>query len=205
MADALPQTVSDPNRFQQALLRFDAENARDPNSEVVEGKAWPRELLYAHRLYDWVLKLAPQASEPLLLAARCQHICRWMIPRDRFENNRAGYLRWRSELKQFHARKAGEILQEIGYPPAIIERVQALNLKQDFPNDPETCVLEDALCLVFLEHQLADLAQRSTEAKMVNALKKSWQKMTPAAREIALQLPLGPAEKALIEKALGTV
>ena len=50
--------------------------------ETADGLAQPRELLYARWLTDWVLKLCPDASEPLRLAARCQHLCRWMVPRD---------------------------------------------------------------------------------------------------------------------------
>ncbi len=190
-------------RFETAIRRFDEENAHDPNTTFADGRSWPRELLYAHRMSNWVQKLCPEASEALRLAARCQHICRWSIPRSQFPMTRAGYLKWRTELKQFHARKAREILTEIGYPEVAIAQVEALNLKQLFPDDPESRVLEDALCLIFLEYQLAELAPRSTEDKMINALRKSWDKMTPIAREIALKLPLGPAEKKLVEKALG--
>src|SRR5580704_7803343 len=88
--------------FAAAIGRFDAENALDPNMEMADGVAHPRELLYARRLTDWVLKLAPDASETLRLAARCQHICRWTIPRNSFPMTRPGYLRWRNELKNFH-------------------------------------------------------------------------------------------------------
>ena len=130
--------ASDPERFVRALNRFDEENSKDPNLEFADGKQWPRELLYAHRLYDWVLHLEPHASEVLLLAARSQHLCRWMIPRSNYEITRAGYLKWRNELKAFHARKAGEILREIGYADEIIQAVQALNLKKNFPRDPES-------------------------------------------------------------------
>jgi hypothetical protein len=91
--------------FEKAIERFDAENGRDPNAEIDRGVQQPRELLYARRLTEWVLSLAPNASESLRLAARCQHICRWMIPRENHPMNRAGYLRWRNELKQFHAKK----------------------------------------------------------------------------------------------------
>ena len=56
----------------------------------------------------------PKASEPLRLAARCQHLCRWMIPRDSYPMTRAGYLKWREDLKHFHAEKAGAILRELG-------------------------------------------------------------------------------------------
>jgi len=199
----LAANVSDPVRFAEAIRRFDEENALDPNRETVAGTAQPRELLYAKRLSEWVIKLEPGASEELRLAARSQHLCRWTIPRDRYEMTRAGYLRWRSDLKTFHACKAGEILREVGYPPEIIQRVQDLNLKKNFPKDPQCRVLEDALCLVFLQYQLADLASRTDEAKVVNALQKSWKKMTPAAQAHALQLSYTPREKALLDRALG--
>ncbi len=191
-------------RFTAAIRRFDEENARDPNTEVVEGASRPRELLYARRLTDWVLRLKPDASEPLRLAARCQHLCRWMIPRASYEPSRAGYLKWRTALKKFHAEKAGAILREIGYGEDVIARVQGLNLKKNFPADPDSRVLEDALCLVFLEFQLADLADRTADDKLVNALKKSWQKMTPQAREQARLLHFGPREQALFKQALGS-
>src|SRR6266542_4790261 len=178
-------------RFARAIRRFDEENARDPNLELVDGIARPRELVYAQRLSDWVLKLCPEASEPLRLAARCQHLCRWTIPRNRYPLDRAGYLRWRSDLKEFHAARAGEILREAGYPEDLVTRVQDLNRKKNFPKDPATQVLEDALCLVFLQYQFADLASRTAEEKMINALRKSWKKMSPAAREEAMKLEFG--------------
>ena len=137
--------------FAKAMERFDAENSRDPNLETDGGVSYPRELLYARRLTDWVQKLAPGASESLRLAARCQHICRWLIPRDTYPMTRAGYLRWRHDLKQFHAKKSAEILHDAGYTAEIIERVRDLNLKKNFPTDPDSRILEDALCLVFLE------------------------------------------------------
>ena len=189
-------------RFEAALHRFDEENARDPNVEIAGGLAQPRELLYARRLTDWVLRLCPNASEELRLAARCQHICRWEIPRGSYPMTRAGYLKWRADLKKFHAQKAGDILRALGYGDQIIRRVQDLNLKKNFPHDPEGRVLEDALCLVFLQFQFAGLAAKTAEDKTVNALQKSWQKMTEAARAEALKLNFGPREKALLERAL---
>lgn len=194
--------VPDPARFEEALRRFDEENACDPNIEIAEGQPCPRELIYAKRLSEWVLKLCPNASEELRLAARCQHICRWMIPRNSYPMDRPGYLRWRNKLKAFHARKAGEILREVGYPESIVLKVQELNLKKNFPKDPDSRVLEDALCLVFLQYQFAELASRTADDKMINALQKSWKKMTPAAQAEALKLPLGPREKELVERAL---
>jgi hypothetical protein len=188
----------DAKKFTAALRRFDEENSRDPNSE----NSQPRELLYAQRLTNWVLKHHPNASEELRLAARCQHICRWEIPRDSYPMTRAGYLKWRADLKKFHAQKSGEILREVGYDENAIRRVQDLNLKKNFPSDPETRTLEDALCLVFLEFQLADLAAKTADDKTINALQKSWGKMTEAARAEALKLNYGEREKTLLQRAL---
>jgi hypothetical protein len=194
----------DAKQFEAALHRFDGENARDPNHEIAGGISQPRELLYARRLTEWVLRLRPDASEELRLAARCQHICRWEIPRGSYPMTRAGYLKWRADLKKFHAQKSGEILREVGYDETIIRRVQELNLKKNFPDDPEGRVLEDALCLVFLQFQLADLAAKTAEDKTINALQKSWAKMSEAGRAEALKLDYGPREKILLQHALRT-
>jgi hypothetical protein len=192
----------DPARFEAALRRFDEENSHDPHVEQVAGVAQPRELLYAQWLTAWVLKLCPEASEELRLAARCQHLRRWKVPRDSYPMTRAGYLKWREALKQFHARQAGDILRELGYPEEVIARVQSLNLKKNFPHDAEGRVLEDALCLVFLEHQFRDLASKTADDKMINALQKAWKKMTPTAQKLALDLSFEPRERALLEQAL---
>ena len=115
---------------------------------------------------------------------------------------RPGYLKWRADLKQFHAECSGEILRELDYADPIVTRVQELNLKKNFPNDPEGRVLEDALCLVFLEHQLAELASKTAEDKVINALRKSWKKVTPEAQWLAKTIDYSPRDRDLIGKAL---
>ncbi|HVM59277.1 MAG TPA: DUF4202 domain-containing protein [Verrucomicrobiae bacterium] len=182
-----------PTRFQDAIARFDAANAQDPHGV---------ELPYAKRLSGWVERLAPNASEELRLAARAQHICRWVIPRESYPAGRVGYLKWREELKQFHAQKAGEILREVGYDEATIGRIQDLIRKRNFPRVPEGRVIEDALCLVFLETQFAETTAKTGDEKMIGILQKSWRKMTPEAQQIALTIPMTPECRALVEKAL---
>jgi len=184
------------------MRRFDEANAQDPNREQVDGVSVGREWIYGKRLTDWVVALRPEASEALWLASRCQHLCRWEVPRASYPQDRAGYLRWRRDLQQFHARRAGEILVEVGYDEATIERVRSLNLKQNLGQDPEMQVLEDALCLVFLQYQLAELMVKTEEDKVVNALRKSWGKMSEAGRAAARSLPFGEREHALLQRAL---
>ncbi len=181
-------------RFQEAISRFDAANAEDPRG---------LELPYAERLSRWVERLAPAAAEELRLAARAQHICRWEIPRNDYPAGRVGYLKWRQDLKQFHADRAGRILAEVGYEPPTISRVQDLIRKRDFPRDPDGRVLEDALCLVFLETQFGDVAAKTEKQKMLGIIRKTWQKMTVPARAIALELPMGTEQRTLIDEALG--
>ena len=195
--------VSDPARFREAIRCFDELNAADPNLEITDGGPQPHELLQAQRLCQWVMTLAPEASEELRLAARSQHLCRWQIPRASHEMTRAGYHQWRTELRKFHAEKSSSVLRAVGYEDAVVARVQDLNLKKNFPADPDSRVLEDALCLVFLQFQFTGLAAKTNEAKVINALQKSWHKMTPAGREQALKLEYGARERALLERALG--
>jgi hypothetical protein len=190
-------------RFDRAIALIDEENRRDPNRESVGGQLVPREFLYSQRLTDWVQRLEPNASEPLRLAARSQHIARWKIPRSSYPEGRAGYLKWRNDLKRLHADLTADILGRTGYDSGTIERVRALNLKQGPAGDPDAQTIEDALCLVFLEFQLFDLASKHTPDKVINALRKSWNKMSDRARQAALSLSYGVRERALLDQALG--
>jgi hypothetical protein len=195
--------MEEEGRFSEAIRRFDEENGRDPHLVIVDGAAQPHELIYAQRLTEWVLRLQPNSSRPLLLAARSQHICRWLVPRNSYDMTRAGYLRWRNDLKQMHAKKSAQILREVGYDETTIGRVVDLNLKKGLGRDEECQVLEDALCLVTLQYQLAELMEKTDPNKMVGILQKTWKKMSEAARAEALALPFTEAERALIQKALG--
>lgn len=186
----------------KVIQKIDEFNATDPNVEIAERKGYPRELLYSQRLTHWVLKLNPQASEPLRIAARGQHIGRWKISRDTYPKNRGGYIRWREALKVFHSEQVAAIMRETGYPEELIQQVRAIILKKDIKNNPDTQTLEDALCLVFLETQFADLKKETDEAKMADIIRKTWKKMSPQGHTHALQLPLGPEEKTFIESAL---
>jgi hypothetical protein len=150
----------------------------------------------------WLERLEPQASEALRLAARAQHLCRWRVPRGDYPEGRAGYLRWRRDCAELHARLAAEILAEVGYDAATIDRVRDLVRKKGLSDDAEALVLEDAACLVFLENELASFAPKHDETKLVRILERTWRKMSPRGRETALALDLPRSARALIEKAL---
>lgn len=190
-------------RLQRVLERIDQRNSEDPTTERVEGIARPRELAYSQRLTDWVLRLDPNASEALRIAARGQHIQRWTIPRSRYDMDRRGYLRWRETLKTYHAQTVAALMREEGYSEAEAERVRFLILKKHLATDPDTQTLEDALCLVFLETQFKDLKQKTADEKMAEVLRKTWKKMSERGRAAALQLHLGEEVRAFLAKAVG--
>lgn len=193
---------TNPNRFQIAIERFDALNAQDPNVENADGVPHPKELLYAQRMSEWLDRFAPDASEPLRLAARCQHIQRWHSPRSSYPMDRPGYHRWRTDLAKFHAETAGRVLREVGYDDATIARVQSLVRKERLKVDPDAQTLEDVICLVFLQYYFADFSEQHDEAKLIGILKRTWAKMSPKGREAALALELPPEKQRLIEKSL---
>ena len=190
------------NQFDKAIALFDELNRADPNKELVGEEAYPKELLYSQRMTERLYVFAPNASEALQLAARCQHLCRWEIPRSTFPLGRKGYNQWRSTLRKLHAEKAGEVLTKVGYGQELIERVQFLVLKKQLKKDPETQTLEDVICLVFLEFYFAKFAEGHTDEKVLDILQKTWRKMSEDGQNAAFDLPLSPRSVNFIQRAL---
>ena len=196
--------MSDTDRFQRVIRSIDQANGEDPNSEVVDGVAQPKEQLYGMRMQEWVEELDPGASEALRIAARSQHIRRWEIPRSDYPMDRKGYLRWRTTLYAFHVDRAAEILRAQEYDAETIEHVRTLLQKRNLRTDTDVQTLEDAAALVFLVHHLDDFLKRDDigEEKAIDIIRKTWKKMTKRGHEAASALTLSDESTALLEKAL---
>ncbi|MDC6406289.1 MULTISPECIES: DUF4202 domain-containing protein [Maribacter] len=190
------------NKLLKAFELFDLANSKDPNKELFMGREYPKEVLYAIRMTEKLNEFAPDASEVLRLTVRAQHICRWEIPRESYEMNRTGYLKWRQDLKKFHAEKASEILEKVGYDSETIDKVKFLLEKKQLKRNAETQTLEDVICLVFLEFYFEPFAREHPEEKVVDILQKTWRKMSKKGQEAALKLPLSQTSKEFVEKAL---
>jgi len=189
-------------KLKRAFRLFDKANANDPNVEVWQGKEYPKELLYAIRMTEKLNTFDTEASESLQLTARCQHICRWEIPRESYEMNRTGYLKWRQDLKKFHADTAGDILREVGYEEEMIDQVRFLLEKKQLKKNADTQTLEDVICLVFLEFYFEPFSHKYPEEKLIDILQKTWRKMSQKGHYAALKLPLSKDSLNLIGKAL---
>jgi len=189
--------------FQNASAWIDAENAQDPNSEIYQSNSYPKELLYSNRMYERLMDFYPNASEEVQIASKAQHICRWKMPRESYPMDRVGYLKWREELKKFHAHTTAEILEKAGYSPAFIERVSFLIEKKLLKKDAETQLLEDVICLVFLDYYFDAFVQKHDREKMKNIILKTWNKMSEAGHQEALRINFNDANLQLIKDSLG--
>jgi uncharacterized protein DUF4202 len=192
----------DGERFAEVVAAIDAANAHDPNAIEVDGRRIAAELVYGQRMSATLARLAPEASEPLRIAARGQHIERWTSPRRGYPEGRVGYLRWRKDLQAFHAARVGEIMTAAGYDAPAIGRVGALIRKERLKADAEAQTLEDVACLVFLAHYLGDFLRKTDQDKLAGILAKTWNKMSERGREAAHQLALPAGVPALLEQGL---
>ena len=149
-----------------------------------------------------LLQFEPNASKALQIAARAQHICRWKIARDEYPMDRVGYLKWRETLKKMHADLTAEILEQVGYDQQFIDRVSFLIKKKLIKKNEETQVLEDTICLVFLDYYFDEFAEKHDDEKVVDILKKTWVKMSDKGHKTALKLPFSEKILALVKRAI---
>ena len=189
-------------RFERAISLIDEANAQDPGRELVDGEEYPGEWLYGLRMTEWLERLDPEAPEHLRLAARAQHVGRWRIPRSEYPAGRRGYHQWRRRLYAHHADLAEDLLREAGYDDDTVGRVQDLLMKKGLRDDPEMQLLEDVICLVFLENYFADFARDHDDEKLVRILRRTLRKMTARGRREALGLALSNQERRLVQRAM---
>ncbi len=194
--------MPDDARLKRALSAIDDANALDPTIVTVRGRTAPKEIVHAELVTEWVRALRPDADDALLLAARGHHFRRWTSPRSSAPAGRTGYLKWRKALHAQQARELGAVLRDSGYDDATIARVETLVRKDGLGRDPDVQVLEDALCLVFLETQLSDVASRLDTETLERVIVKTAHKMSDEGRAHIADVPLSPGARRILDDAL---
>lgn len=188
--------------YARARTLIDAAHAADP-ARAADGRA--AELVYAERMENWVVELAPDAAPLLRLAARCQHLERWSVPRASFPEGKVAYLQWRRSLYTKQAERARALLLAAGVAEAEAAEVATWVSKTGLKTNAGTQALEDAACLVFLENEISDFAAQHADyprEKFVDIIRKTWRKMSPGAQQAALGLALPPAIAPLVQEAV---
>lgn len=182
------------NKLEKSFLAIDAANAHDPDTSAGQ----PAAQLYGQRMSAELNRLFPDASEPLQIAARGQHIERWALKRKDFPDGRTGYLTWRTELAKHHAARVGAIMAEAGYDNQDIEKAGKMIRKEGIKRDAEVQALEDVICFTFLKWYFAPFAPTQDPEKLDGIVAKTARKMSPEGRGRALRefdLPAQFAEK----------
>ncbi|WP_435257332.1 DUF4202 domain-containing protein [Thioclava sp. FR2] len=171
------------NRLQNAFEKIDAANRADPNIE----NGLPAAFLYGQRMTIELSRLVPSASEVLQIAARGQHIERWLLPRTDYPAGKEGYFAWRREQGRRHAVRVAEIMASVGYPTADQERVGVLLRKEGIKRDSEVQTLEDVVCFVFIRWYFAPFAEGRGLDENLDIVRKTARKMSDQARLRAIK------------------
>ncbi len=188
--------ITDKTCAATAHTLIDAAHAADPEGH---------ELAYADAMERWLLRLDPTATPVLRLAARCQHLERWTVPRASYPLDKAGYHAWRRGLYTRQAERARCLLLAAGCAPADADAVFTWVSKTDLQANPGSQALEDAACLVFLDSEIAHFAATHADYprdKFIDIIRKTWRKMSPAAHTLAYTIPLPPTIADLVREAL---
>jgi len=191
---------SSDEKLQAVFERIDATNCKDPNNIQDRESERPAALVYGERMTDMLNIYDPSADDLLKIAVRAQHIERWTSPRNSYPEGRAGYLTWRSDLKTFHGRRAGELMQASGYSETDCERVAGLISKRGLKRDPQTQILEDVACLVFLKFYAGDFINDHDDDAVIRILGKTAKKMSPRGVAAAAGLDLSDRLGSLLTK-----
>ncbi|MCU7834855.1 MAG: DUF4202 domain-containing protein [gamma proteobacterium symbiont of Taylorina sp.] len=196
------------NKYEQVVDLINTANGEDPNHENDDDKAWPKELLYSHRMSDMLERYTPQADDVMKLAIRAQHIQRWKSPRDAYPMNKQGYHQWRTALYQFHADQLAQLMQTAGYTENEIERAKQAVSKKALKKNKDTQLLEDVSALVFIEHYMLAFVEKHPEydeQKWLSIILITWKKVSERGQKFALSggIKLPESLLPLIEKAIG--
>ncbi len=197
--------------LKKVLSAIDNINQTDSNTTLVNGVEQPKELLYGQRMSQCLAKYWIESSELLQIAVRAQHIKRWHLKRNEFEQGKAGYYQWRIALGKFHGELTASIMLECGYTTEQAEQTATI-IRKDLirqgkaKENDDSQTLEDVACLVFLEHYFDDFAAQyiaaDNEEKIIRIVKLTWKKMSDRGHEIALSLTLPKHLADLVNKAL---
>lgn len=198
--------------FAKACAAFEEAHAEDPRKITIKNKddgtttELPYSVHYHRRMAYWQQQLAPDAPEAVRLACRTQHIRRWTRPRSDYPEGLASYKKWRVDLQKFHTLQASEIMLQSGYDEEMCNRVGELLQKKNLTTDPDVQILEDVICVVFLENEYTDFVEgdKYDDDKLVDIVQKTWKKMTPRGHEAALALAGQLSERGLkvVQRAL---
>jgi hypothetical protein len=191
------------NSLDSAISQLTVAHQKDPNLETWNNEVFPAEWLYIRRITERLKGFSPEASTELIVAANCQHLCRWEIERTGFPEGRIGYYQWRNYLADYQFQKAKDIILGAGFSDEFAERVKLIVRKENIFTNPEAQMLEDVVCLVFMEFYLDDFIRAKSELNMATVILKTWNKMSERGHQEALKIQFSDETLPVVKRALG--
>lgn len=170
------------DRLARALALIDAANAADPTLD--DGR--PAALVYGERMSAEADRLFPDADDVLRIAARGQHVERWLLPRAAYPEGKEGYHAWRREQGRRHADRVAGMMASAGYGPEACARVGVLLRKEGIKRDSQVQALEDVICFTFLRWYFQPFAAGRDAADLLSIVEKTARKMSAEGRARAL-------------------
>lgn len=172
------------DRLEIVFAAIDAANLKDPKRDVDDdGTEQPEAYLYGQRMTSELDRLVgATASDVLRIAARGQHIERWLLKRADYPEGRAGYLNWRRDQGRAHGERLAGLMQHAGYSEKECERVGVLLRKEGIKRDAEVQQLEDVICFTFLKWYFGPFATKHSDEKVLDIVAKTARKMSADAR-----------------------
>jgi len=95
-----------------------------------------------------------------------------------------------------------QIMLECGYNADEVALLGLFMRKENLQGNARAQLLEDVVCLVFLEDYFADFSAKHEPEKVIDILQKTWCKMSGRAQGEALRLNIPPAALDLVLRAV---
>ena len=177
-------------QYTKAVELINSVHNQDPTSETIDGAEIKAELLYSQRMLSILKKVQPNASLELQLAAQCQHISRWSIPRATFSMDKKGYYQWRAAIMEHQLNVTTNTLKQANIADeSIAVVVDALKNKADKTNI-NASIIEDTACLTFIKWYLVPFAGQFDPEKAKVILQKTANKMSERGLKLIPELQL---------------
>jgi hypothetical protein len=190
----------DDNLYHKATLELEKVHGMDTTREIYNGNQYPSESLYSHRMLQMLEKVNAEASNILKLAAQCQHLKRWNIPRGEYPYNRRGYHEWRRVVMEYQLKEMEEILSKVGISNEDILLVTDALRNQGDKSNSNAQIITDTACLVFIKWYMEPFATKHQSEKVTDIMKKTMRKMSETGLQLISRLNLPTTASQILER-----
>jgi hypothetical protein len=188
--------------YEIALTEIEKAHSQDPSKEDMNGSLFPSELLYSKRMLSMLAMVSPDNSNTLKLAVQCQHLKRWNIPRANHPFTRRGYHHWRREVMEYQLEQTRLLLTDAQINNEDISWILNALKNQGDKSIPESQIIMDTACLVFLKWYMEPFARKHENEKVSDILKKTMRKMSETGLNLISKLNLPASTQHVLSKAV---